>query len=672
MEDNQDKQYEPASGSMPPLRRKRRPAESIPTIAIDMTDSRESADELEQNILEIEGLRKSRGRRLTATPITEPINPAYFPKAKYGPFRVQDKALYGVETKDGGEEKKRFIGHLVYIAEILHRVDVEPVEIYLKLRYWYHSQWEELVIPRNQLQVNELSKLMISGVDVASHKVKQVAMFLDYQEKDAPKRYEHTSLGWEINQQQDSYKHAGMIGESRYPSIYGGDYKLSNGSYQGWVDVISEEVIGHPALEFALVAGLSAPLVSWIARDFDMEVLVLHVYGDSSKGKTTAARLFVSPFGRPARKDGGLILNWKATQNNMIGRIANNHGLPMALDEASMNKMSDFTEIIYLLAEGKEKGRMTKELRLRAERTWSGTFFSTAEHSLLMKSNQNTGLYVRLQEFGNVDWTVDGPHAIRLKTGLLEHYGHAGPLFVQHLIELGKPKVFELVAEWGKKLHASMPSQDGKSQRMSEKYGMLLATAELANQCFPFKIDLERLEAFLLEQYQTVAALGEYEDRAYAALKQLVMQHHTKFARDSNPPIAHVTWGKIFKKGKGVEVAFIKQVFKAELAALGFENPDQLLSKWKAKGLLVAEEGKNTKKRTIPGIASRDMYVVKFDENMLEPIEQSTIPHRISQPKQSYGAKRPRKLTGNRVDAGAERDVQYTVLEEEVNDIEDM
>ncbi|MFC6040530.1 DUF927 domain-containing protein [Paenisporosarcina macmurdoensis] len=651
MNDDDEQQATIPLSSFPPNRRKRK---------IDMKPDVENSQiddaSLEGNVTRIPKVRKK-----TSVPKGEVEE--YFPKEKHGHFRVKGTSLYTAETKgNDGSESQKLLGRIVYIKEILHRIDVDPIEIYLKLRYWYHSQWEEIMIRRDQLQVYELSKLMISGVDVASYKVKQVAMFLDYQESDAPKRYEHTTLGWTVEGKKNIYKHNQMVGDSVYNSRFEGDFILSNGTFQGWQDVVKQEVMGHVPLEFALVAGFSAPIVSWIARDFDMEVLVLHAYGDSSKGKTTAARLFVSPFGRPARKDGGLILNWKATQNNMIGRIANTHGIPLALDEASMNKMSDFTEIIYLLAEGKEKGRMTKEIRLRKERTWSGTFFSTAEHSLLMKSNQNTGLFVRLQEFDNADWTIDGPHASRLKEGLLEHYGHAGPLFVEYLIKLGKPKVFELATEWSKRVHDKMPSQDGKSQRMSEKYGMLMATAELMNKCFVFQVDLDKLLEFLLAQYQTVATLGEYDERAYEVLKQLIMQHHTKFARDNDLPVANETWGKIFKKVNGIEVAFIKQVFRDQLIARGFENPDQILSKWKAKNLLLTEEGKKTKKRTIAGISSRDMYVVKFKENMLEPIEMETIKYREKQ----------KKILDKNTGIQLVTEISYMPINEDLESIDDM
>lgn len=649
------------SSPLPLQQRRRKRKESIKPATSDFQEETSTEKRLiEANDSEVTTKGKTPKVRKRLPLATKQVKP-YFPKEEYGHFRVNGNSLNIVIKNDDGSESEKFIGSLVYIKEIMHRIDANPIEIYLKLRYWYHSRWEEIEISRDRLQVNELSKLMISGVDVASYKVKQVAIFLDYQESDAPKRYSHTTLGWATEGNKSVYKHEKMEGNSMYNSTFDGEFILTNGTFQGWKEVIQQEVIGHTPLEFALTAGFSAPLVSWIAKDLDMEVLVLHAYGDSSKGKTTAARLFVSPFGRPARKDGGLILNWKATQNNMIGRIANNHGFPMALDEASMNRMSDFTEIIYLLAEGKEKGRMTKDLQLRKERTWSGTFFSTAEHSLLMKSNQNSGLYVRLQEFGNIDWTKDGDHAERLKKGLLSNYGQAGPAFVNHLLQIGKIKVFSLVTTWAKKIHALMPSQDGKSQRMSEKYGMLMATAELVNQCFKFQIDLDKLLVFLLEQYKTVASLGEYDERAYDELKQLVMQHRTKFASDTELPAASETWGKIFKKGKGVEVAFIKQVFKTQLAARGFENPEQILSKWKAKGLLVTEAKKNTKKRTIPGIASRDMYVVKFDENMLEPIVLDTT---------KYLAKQKKVEMQSTVQNVAE--TNYLPIDEEVDSIFDM
>ncbi|MCM3590136.1 DUF927 domain-containing protein [Brevibacillus borstelensis] len=57
-----------------------------------------------------------------------------------------------------------------------------------------------------------------------------------------------------------------------------------------------QEVLGHIPLEFALVCGFASPLISLIARFVDIEVLLFHLFGDTSRGKTSAMRVFVSPF----------------------------------------------------------------------------------------------------------------------------------------------------------------------------------------------------------------------------------------------------------------------------------------------------------------------------------------------------------------------------------------
>ncbi|MFD2679259.1 DUF927 domain-containing protein [Bacillus seohaeanensis] len=579
-----------------------------------------------QEIKDVPLVQKSEKYRRSDTSSNKYVK-SYIPKGNYGFFRVKGSTLYTVDKKDDGTEKEILLGNLVYIKEVIERTDEKEIHVFLVLRYWFHSQWYEVTIGREQLQVNELSKLMSTGMDVPSHKAKRVAIFLSYQESEAPKRYEHIHLGWKVDESMENYKHQNIIGNSIKPSRYGGDFSLQKGDLSGWINVVNNEVIGHTPLEFALVAGLSSPLVSWVARDFDMEVLVIHAYGDTSKGKTTAARVFVSPFGRPARKDGGLILLWKATQNAIIAQISNNHGIPLALDEASMNRLKDFTEMIYLLAEGKEKARMTKDIKLRDQRTWSGTFFSTAEHSLLMKSNQNGGLLIRLQEFGNVSWTKDGDHAERLRRGLLQHYGEAGPIFVKFIAKKGKDTVYHLVSQWSERCLEKMEIQNGLSQRLAQKYGLLMATAELANECFDFTIDLDDLLDFLIQHQQSVALEGDYSERAYASFKQLVIQHRTKFARDSEPPIAHETWGKIFTKGNGIEVAILKEIFREEMIKKGFENPQQILSKWKSKGLLDTEASKLTKKKTIPGTVKRDIFLVRFEENFLNVVENPIVRH---------------------------------------------
>jgi hypothetical protein len=78
--------------------------------------------------------------------------------------------------------------------------------------------------------------------------------------------------------------------------------------------------------------------------------------------------------------------------------------------------------------------------------------------------------------------------------------------------------------------------------------------------------------------------------------------------------------------------------------------------------LLLTEDGKKTKKRTIPGITARDMYVVKFDENMLEPIEMQTIKYREKQ----------KKILDKKTGLQSVAEVSYITIEEEVESVDDL
>lgn len=535
---------------------------------------------------------------------------------RYKNFIVRGSELF-VEKKDkDGNWQEYRIGNLVFVKEIHENIDNQTVS--LLLRYRYNGNWRELPVKRSQIQPNELMKLLDHGLDVHEHKVKKVAEFLSLQEEDAPVRYFHEQLGWMQRDGGLVYKHQQVIGTNfPYSSAYIGNLLLQSGTIEGWTEVIKQEVLGHTPLEFALVCGFASPVVSLIARDLDMEVLICHAYGDSSQGKTTAGRVMVSPFGCPNRQEGGLMLHWKGTQNGMVAQIAGKHGIPLVFDEASMNRLKDFTEMLYLLAEGREKARMTKEMQLRTRASWSGLFFSTAEHSLRHKSNRNSGLIVRLFEKGNVRWTRSAENAENIREGLLQHYGHAGPKFVEYLIQLGKEAIFGIWKKWASICYNKMEYKDGLSNRIADKYALILATAELMNKCFDFQVNIDGILDFLLEMDQENVEGRDLGEQAYQYLKQMVIQHQMNFIKTDYTPKGEI-WGKIARcLDKRVEVAFLQEPFKKLLSDGGFDDCTVVLRKLKEKGYLDHERNKNTRKRNIdPSTDTREfVYCVRFDKS---------------------------------------------------------
>lgn len=552
---------------------------------------------------------------------------------RYNQFVMCGTELFILKKDKNDKWKKEFLADLVYIKEILENVDEQTFQFVL--RYWYKSKWRELLVKRSQLQLNELTKLLDHGVDVPNYKAGQIAKFLSLQEKDAPLKQVHEKLGWSDHNGNLLYKHQKIHGSDLpYSSTYAGKLLLQKGTFEGWKDVIEREVLGYTPLEFALVCGFASPLVSLIAQIVDLEVLLFHAYGDTTQGKTTAGRVFVSPFGFPSKREGGLILQWYGTKNGIVIQLADIHGLPIVLDEASMNRMmKDFTDFVYLLAEGRDKARSTKEIKERRRASWSGVFFSTAEHSLQQKANQNGGVVVRVTERGNVKWTRSAENAKNIKAGLLKNYGHAGPMFVEFLITKGKEAVIDVWKKWSKKCYKEMEIKDDLSDRLADKYALILATAELMNECFEFKVNIDGIMDFLLEMDQESVAGRDLGVRAYEYLEQMVVQHQSKFIQNGRTPNGEC-WGKISLSSKrGVEVTFLQEAFKNIVAEGGFDDYTVVLRKLKEKKVLDHEANKFTRKRRMNSSSKgRELvYVIWLDNSVRKLLQKETVSPEVIQ-----------------------------------------
>ncbi|USG65364.1 DUF927 domain-containing protein [Brevibacillus ruminantium] len=545
---------------------------------------------------------------------------------RYGEFVGRGTDLFILKKDKSGKLKEKRFANLVFIKETQQNIDDGMYQIVL--RYWFIDQWHELKIKRSQLQVNELTKLLDYGVDVPNHKVRHIAKFLSLHEDAAPLKKVHKKLGWAKHDGALVYKHQKMIGSNLpYSSEYVDDLSLQKGTYAGWKQVIEQEVLGYIPLEFALVCGFASPLISLIARFIDIEVLMFHIFGDSSQGKTSALRVFISPFALPSKQEGGLILQWHGTLNGLVAQIKEKHGIPITLDEASMNRMNNFTEFLYLLAEGREKARMTKEVEERKRESWSGIVFSTAEHSLKAKSNQNAGLSVRLQEIGNIKWTTSPDNAKKIKEGLFEHYGHAGPRFVEYLLRKGKDDIIERWKKWSTICCEKMEYKDGLSARIADRFALILATAELMNELFDFQVNIDGILAFLLKMDQENIESRDLGERAYQYLKQKVVEYQAHFIMDGAPP-SRDCMGRITRHpGKGVEVEIMKEPFRRLIHEGGFDDSSVVLQSMKAKGYMDHEEKKLTRKRKIePDKPRIDVHIFLFDDSLLEMLKREPLP----------------------------------------------
>lgn len=530
-------------------------------------------------------------------------NPTY-------PYYIKNGRLKKAPDKE--EEKELDIGRAIEIINI--KQDTDTQEVKLVLKYHYLGSTYEQEISRDMLSKSRILQLMKYGVDVNDHNSGHVLKFLTKQEETLAITRTHSKLGFSFEGEGITFQHYQVIGGN---STYSGDFAIKpSGTRASWLSLMRKQVIGHPPMELALLMGLAAPVASLIGKVTGLDVMVFHLYGNSSQGKTTATMLAVSPFGSPNDKeDGSLVRSWNSTTYALLAELRDNHGVPMAFDEASM-KDSDFGSLIYMLASGKDKGRLDKNSNKKEAGHWSGTFLSNGEHALTTKSVKNIGIQMRITEFADIPWTKSAQHSDILKEGLVHNFGYAGPEFVTWLLQYGLDNIIACWKQWKEHFAASIASPDHYTSRISDRMAVLLATADMAGQALGLSFDLEGIQKILLATVNEAKDSRDLGEKAYQYLIDKVVEHQGKFSsnnsRDKYPISEH--WGKIIKDAKTEqwqEIWILPEKFREILSNGGFQDAKVILSTWREQQRINCDPDRYTRnKRIISGLQQK-VHVIK-------------------------------------------------------------
>ncbi|EZH66282.1 hypothetical protein DH09_10115 [Bacillaceae bacterium JMAK1] len=546
-------------------------------------------------------------------------------KAHFGKYCITDKEIL---KYNDGEKKYTKVSDLVKVKEI--KRDIESKKNSIILQYNYKGSIHEIEVSRGSLSRQELQKLLEYGLDVFEHKASEISKFLSIQEQSAPLEYYHTHLGWCDIEGHLTYKHYELISRNNeLTSVYSGDLDLSAaGSLDGWRDLIKNEVQGTVTLEMALVLGFSSIVVGYLAQSIEMESMVFHLWGDSTKGKTTAAKLAASPFGKPSQSIGGLINTWNGTKNAIINQLTNNRGIPFVLDEASMGSFKDFTNQIYQLASGIDKARMNKEAKMRKRETWATTIISTAEKSLLANATQSTGQHIRLLEFDNITWTRDARNADAIREGVEKHYGHSAPIFAQYLLDIDFETVIDLWNSWKQVLMEKLPQKDNFAERIVKKLALILLTAELVEKSLKINLNKEGLSQLLIEQNQQSLENRDIGSKALEVIIEAIYQHRRKFDRVYNetdfPSQGNENWGQIKQFEEKTEVSILPKKLRDLLMENDFEDINVVINAWKEKGILNHDAGGNQTKATVNSKRVR-VYSLSLSKSVFSLKDESSM-----------------------------------------------
>ena len=363
--------------------------------------------------------------------------------------------------------------------------------------------------------------------------------------------------------------------------IYNGDTSQAkayqpNGELTDWQQNIARYAVGNSRLCLALGASFAAPLLSLLNEESGG----FHLMGDSSDGKTTAAKVALSVWGKPS----GSLLSWSGTKIGFSNTAAaRNDGL-LVLDEIGQASPHVIGDTVYSVMNGINKVQGAKQGGNRALSRWKVMMFSTGEKtpdSILKhhKGDWNAGQAARLPSIrAAAQYGIyDTLHGFEDGALLSEHiaqsaekyHGVAGRLFIQQLLddlEQAKQQATERMAAF----MATIPELSGQARRVAKRFAIAAAALELAAPVtgLPVGVGMAGVKK-CFDQWLEANGAGKHEDRRIIEqAEDFIAQHAlgTRFMEWSDKSTNKDHAGYRKQEGEKLELWVIRRVFADEIA----------------------------------------------------------------------------------------------------------
>ena len=237
-----------------------------------------------------------------------------------------------------------------------------------------------------------------------------------------------------------------MIGEGRIwfqSNIRVAAYARA-GSLQQWQRSVAARAIGNRFLVFGIAYSLCGPLLYAL----NIPGVGIHVYGDSTTGKTTLLQIGSSCWGNGEHYK----RSWRATANGLEGVCVQHTDTLLVLDEIAEINARDLDQVAYFAINGQGKSRASRHGEARPEMRWRVPIFSCGEQSVAGKLASDGRSIKAGQQMRLLDIPVSGKYGLfdnlhgfesgaafsdALRSAANTDYGHVGPELVRTILEKG-------------------------------------------------------------------------------------------------------------------------------------------------------------------------------------------------------------------------------------------
>ena len=450
------------------------------------------------------------------------------------------------------------------------------------------------------------SDLENAGYGVDDKFRRHLVPYIQQQLNNLPCIYFFKELGWCEHQGKQCFK-AYQLKSGTVQAEYNGIYTIKpHSDTSGFIAGIKSTILPNNKLVLAMVIGLSACVVGFLKNNaVNVDSIIYNIFGRSTTGKTTAAKLATSMGGSVFTNSSdkrSLFGNCSATANAIEERLNGNYGYPTVLDEIGrLKKDIDVTQLIYDIAEGTNKDRLDSNSKLKKPKIWATGVILTGEFSILSKVNKTDGVGLRVLTFEFPNWTQSADEAHSVEIFITKFSGIGIDMLADEML-LHKPDVivraFWRIVKIAKQKLSISPDY---RERVGKNIAVMLLTALLARRAFRIGLDIKNLESLILQSIngsqQCPMWQIAYEDFCTFVRRNVVifnfkdvnMHGNPKWSSHSSYTPPHKDAGFIQYKQDKHEFDFVfitVTEFDTWFETKDFPDKNPILQEWERNGLM--------------------------------------------------------------------------------------
>lgn len=454
-----------------------------------------------------------------------------------GHFHITEDGLYFVDEDKNGISHKRFIS--------------SPVLVVAKTRDNSSNNWGVLLKWKDDNQIEHIQALSMElfqtdGADLRKALAYQGVMIAPDQR--ARNLFQSYLMSYQTGKYALCVDRVGwhgdvfvlpheQIGQSNgdlivYQANHGLDNRYqSKGTLEQWRSNVAQLAENHSLLAFSLCTAFAGQLLD----PLNQQGGGFHIKGSSSKGKSTALNLASSVWGNPKQ----FYRTWRATGNALEHTAYMHNDSFLVLDEiGEIANPKELGNIVYMLANGLGKGRMTKQITAKPMHQWKVIFLSSGEKGLkeiMQEQGQKAklGQEIRLADididqseygvFDCVDFAEDAAkQAIEISKRMADCYGVAGIAWLEYLANDKAKHIGEaekLLEQYRKAL--TVNQSQGHIVRVANYFALVATAGELATKAnitgWKAGTAFNAVQKIFNQWLGSFEQVGDYENREIVA-----------------------------------------------------------------------------------------------------------------------------------------------------------